>query len=117
MKLKNFVFLVVAGIFFLLSGNASAAQDEKKAATPAEPAVEQQQTATLKTFQPDDAFRKDRFLLDRLQFDAFRYMWEHTFPESGLAYEDSRNKESGQATIGGSGFGVASSWWQPKGAG
>lgn len=108
MKLKNFVFLVVAGIFFLLSGNASAAQDEKKAATPAEPAVEQQQTATLKTFQPDDAFRKDRFLLDRLQFDAFRYMWEHTFPESGLAYEDSRNKESGQATIGGSGFGVAS---------
>ena len=53
------------------------------------------------------SFRKDRHLLDRLQYDAFRYIWDHTFPESGLAYEDSRNKETGQATIGGSGFGVA----------
>jgi hypothetical protein len=34
-------------------------------------------------------------------------MWEHTFAESGLAYEDSRNAESGQATIGGTGFGIA----------
>ena len=58
-------------------------------------------------FQPDSAYLKDRELLDRLQRDTFRYMWEHTFAESGLAYEDSRNKASGQATIGGTGFGVA----------
>lgn len=100
MKLKHVVFLAMA--FFFLLGNASAAPKEK-AASPAA----KQQTAELKTFFPDDAFLKDRSLLDRLQFDAFRYMWEHTFPESGLAYEDSRNKDSGQATIGGSGFGAA----------
>ncbi|MBQ9105517.1 MAG: hypothetical protein IJY48_05240, partial [Mailhella sp.] len=58
-------------------------------------------------FQPDDAYVKDRELLDRLQRDTFRYMWEHTFEESGLAYEDSRNKATGQATTGGTGFGVA----------
>ena len=58
-------------------------------------------------FQPDSAYLQDRELLDRLQRDTFRYMWEHTFAESGLAYEDSRNKASGQATIGGTGFGVS----------
>lgn len=58
-------------------------------------------------FLPDDAFLKDRELLDKLQRDTFNFMWEYSFPESGLAYEDSRNKASGQATIGGTGFGVA----------
>ena len=106
MKLKKFVFLAMAGIFLLLSGNASAAEGDKAAAAP-EVAAEKTPSAALNTFQPDDAFRKDALLLDRLQYDAFRYIWEHTFPESGLAYEDSRNSESGQATIGGSGFGVA----------
>ena len=106
MKLRKLVFLAMAGIFFLLSGNASAAEGETPVAVP-EVATEKPQAARLNTFQPDDAFRKDRYLLDRLQYDAFRYMWDHTFPESGLAYEDSRNRESGQATIGGSGFGVA----------
>jgi len=43
----------------------------------------------------------------KLQRDTFRYMWEHTYKESGLAYEDSRNKATGQATIGGTGFGIA----------
>ncbi len=58
-------------------------------------------------FAPDTAYLKDRELLDRLQLDTFRYIWEHTFEESGLAYEDSRNKATGQATTGGTGFGVA----------
>ena len=58
-------------------------------------------------FQPDTAYLKDRELLDRLQRDTFRYMWEHTYAESGLAYEDSRNKATGQATTGGTGFGIA----------
>ena len=55
----------------------------------------------------DDSYLKDRDLLDRLQRDTFRYMWEHTYKESGLAYEDSRNKATGQATTGGTGFGIA----------
>ena len=48
----------------------------------------------------------DRELVDKLERDCFRYMWEYTFEESGLAYEDSRNRESGQATTGGTGFGI-----------
>ena len=56
---------------------------------------------------PDDGYLKDRELLDKLQRDTFRYMWEHTYKESGLAYEDSRNKATGQATTGGTGFGIA----------
>ena len=55
----------------------------------------------------EDTLPKDRALLDKLQRDTFRYMWEHTYKESGLAYEDSRNKATGQATIGGTGFGIA----------
>ena len=55
----------------------------------------------------EDSLLKDRALLDKLQRDTFRYMWEHTYKESGLAYEDSRNKATGQATIGGTGFGIA----------
>ena len=55
----------------------------------------------------EDTLLKDRALLDKLQRDTFRYMWEHTYKESGLAYEDSRNKATGQATIGGTGFGIA----------
>ncbi len=49
---------------------------------------------------------EDRELLDKLQRDAFLFMWDYTFEESGLAYEDSRNRENGQATIGGTGFGI-----------
>lgn len=64
-------------------------------------------TAPVGPFQPDTAFLKDRELLDKLQRDTFRYMWEHTYKESGLAYEDSRNKATGQATTGGTGFGIA----------
>ena len=106
MNLRKRVFLTLAFAFFLFPCSLAAAQEEEQAvAQNAE--VRQSSLRGLDEFQPDDAFVKDRLLLDRLQYDAFRYMWEHTFPESGLAYEDSRNKESGQATIGGSGFGVA----------
>ena len=106
MNLRKHVFLAMAFAFLMLPCAALAAQEEKTAVAPVAEAP-QAAPAKLDTFQPDDAFVKDRLLLDRLQYDAFRYMWEHTFAESGLAYEDSRNKESGQATIGGSGFGVA----------
>ena len=65
------------------------------------------EATTLDTFNSDNSYLKDRALLNRLQYDAFRYIWDHTFSESGLAYDDSRNKKTGQATIGGTGFGVA----------
>ena len=106
MNLSKRVFLAMAFYFLLFPCVLFAAEEEKTAVAP-EAEAPQAALAKLNTFQPDDAFVKDRLLLDRLQYDAFRYMWEYTFPESGLAYEDSRNRESGQATIGGSGFGVA----------
>lgn len=107
MNLKKRVFGVVAFAVLLYPCLVFAAQEQKAPAAQKQPEAVQAEAATLNDFTPDDAFRKDRLLLDRLQYDAFRYIWEHTFPESGLAYEDSRNKETGQATIGGSGFGVA----------
>ena len=106
MNLRKHVFLAMALAVLLFPCSVFAAQAQKQAAAP-QPEAVQANTAALNEFQPDDSFRKDRHLLDRLQYDAFRYIWDHTFPESGLAYEDSRNKETGQATIGGSGFGVA----------
>ena len=107
MNLKKRVFGVVAFAVLMFPCLVFAAQEQKTAAAQKQPEAVQAEAATLNDFTPDDAFRKDRLLLDRLQYDAFRYIWEHTFHESGLAYEDSRNKETGQATIGGSGFGVA----------
>lgn len=106
MNLRKRVFLAVASAVLLFPCSIFASQEQE---TPAVQNAEvvQPAPATLSDFKPDDAYVRDRLLLDKLQYDAFRYMWEHTFPESGLAYEDSRNKESGQATIGGSGFGVA----------
>ena len=105
MNLRKHVFLAMALAVLLFPCSVFAAQAQKQAAAP-QPEAVQANTAALNEFQPDDSFRKDRHLLDRLQYDAFRYIWDHTFPESGLAYEDSRNKETGQATIGGS----ASAW-------
>lgn len=105
MNLIRRVLLAVISAVLVLPCSAMAEQQETAAVQKAE--AEQPASARLSDFQPDEAFIKDRQLLDKLQYDAFRYIWEHTFPESGLAYEDSRNKESGQATIGGSGFGVA----------
>lgn len=43
--------------------------------------------------------------LDRLQRDAFSYMWDHAYP-SGLAFENNRYAD-GPATTGGTGFGIA----------
>ena len=101
--------------------NRNSAQQEKavkpaakKAAAGEKASKSASKTASAKKAAPataeapaEDSLLKDRALLDKLQRDTFRYMWEHTYKESGLAYEDSRNKATGQATIGGTGFGIA----------
>ena len=80
--------------------DTGSAMSQAPAEKPAEnPAIQKMEKAALSVI-------RDRQLLNRLQRDAFSYMWDYTFEESGLAYEDSRNKENGQATIGGTGFGI-----------
>ena len=80
----------------------------EKASKPVSKSASGKKAAPAKAEVPaEDSLLKDRALLDKLQRDTFRYMWEHTYKESGLAYEDSRNKATGQATIGGTGFGIA----------
>lgn len=58
-------------------------------------------------FQPDEAYLRDRDLLDKLQQDAFNYMWDYAHPVSGLAYERNTGRDT-PVTTGGSGFGIAS---------
>ena len=80
--------------------DTGSAMSQAPAEKPAEnPAIQKMEKAALSVI-------RDRQLLNRLQRDAFSYMWDYTFEESGLAYEDRRNKENGQATIGGTGFGI-----------
>lgn len=106
MNRKKQVFFAVVAFLLLFFCTSGAEAREKRTHEAGEKAAAAPLSA-LQDFRPDNGFMTDRMLLDKLQFDAFRYMWEYTFPESGLAYEDSRNRQTGQATIGGSGFGVA----------
>ncbi len=122
--LKRFIsFITVLILCFSLSLTAEAAgtgtaenntqKTAKKASAEKKQVSQADNTKTKKAPEqaeaalPDDSYLKDRELLDKLQRDTFRYMWEHTYKESGLAYEDSRNKATGQATTGGTGFGIA----------
>ena len=57
-------------------------------------------------FSPDESYLKDRDLLDKLQQDAFNYMWNYAHPVSGLALERNTGKDT-PVTTGGSGFGIA----------
>jgi len=88
-------------------GIAAGKSTSAKKSMPSKGTASNKKTTAPVSFKPDDSYIRDRELLDRLQRDTFRYMWEHTYKESGLAYEDSRNKATGQATIGGTGFGIA----------
>lgn len=56
---------------------------------------------------PDKGHLSDRALLDEVQRDAFRYMWEDGEPESGMAYEANFDWEVNPVAVGGTGFGVA----------
>lgn len=57
-------------------------------------------------FTPDESYLKDRDLLNKLQMDAFNYMWDYAHPVSGLALERNTGKNT-PVTTGGSGFGIA----------
>ncbi|GHV52467.1 hypothetical protein FACS1894206_01270 [Deltaproteobacteria bacterium] len=63
--------------------------------------------ARAASFTPDNAFLQDRAALDRLQRDAFRYVWEGADPTSGMVYESSETWDIRPVAVGGTGFGVA----------
>ncbi|SBV95686.1 conserved exported hypothetical protein [uncultured delta proteobacterium] len=71
--------------------------------SPAEPAP----VAAEIPFRPDTAYLADRQALDRLQRDAFRYIWEDGCPVSGMAYESVGAGDFTPVTTGGTGFGIA----------
>lgn len=58
-------------------------------------------------FTPDHAYQADKSALDRLQRDAFRYIWEDGHPVSGMAYESSSGWDAKPVAVGGTGFGIA----------
>ncbi|MCC8193123.1 MAG: beta-glucosidase, partial [Deltaproteobacteria bacterium] len=58
-------------------------------------------------FRPDAAYQADARLLDRLQRDTFRYIWEDGCPVSGMAYESSEAWDIRPVAVGGTGFGIA----------
>lgn len=60
------------------------------------------------TFMPDNDYLADREALERLQKDAFLYMWEDSEPNSGMAYEGTFGWEIRPVAVGGTGFGIAS---------
>ena len=55
----------------------------------ADPVSSPARAAEAQPFTPDTAYMTDRELLDKLQRDAFAYMWDHAYP-SGLAFENNR---------------------------
>jgi hypothetical protein len=65
------------------------------------------QSAQAAPFVPDTAYLADREALDRLQRDAFRYIWEDGDPHSGMAYESSEVWDIRPVAVGGTGFGIA----------
>jgi len=69
-------------------------------AVPSSPVIEEK-------FQPDAAYIADRMALEKLQRDAFRYIWEDGHPFSGMAYESSVSGNFRPIAIGGTGFGIA----------
>ena len=65
-------------------------------------------TAPANAFTPDKNFLADRAALERVQRDAFRYMWEDGHPVSGMAYETSAQRGPVRVVaVGGTGFGIA----------
>ncbi len=59
------------------------------------------------TYTPDKEYLQDRALLEKLQRDAFNYMWEGGDPVSGMAYEATFQWEIRPVAVGGTGFGIA----------
>jgi hypothetical protein len=65
-------------------------------------------TAHASAFVPDHAYLEDRAALERLQREAFLYMWEDGDPVSGMVYETSNHWGGPRpVAVGGTGFGIA----------
>lgn len=90
--MKHFLAVVLLAAGLLLPGAGGGRLLFAHPVTPSHPAA-------------DASVAADRALLDKLQRDAFSYMWDHAYP-SGLAFENNRYAD-GPATTGGTGFGVA----------
>ncbi|MEG1684411.1 MAG: glucoamylase family protein [Bacteroides sp.] len=58
------------------------------------------------SFIPDEDYRKDRELLEKLQRETFEYMWFNAHPTSGMVYERNTGVDT-PVTVGGTGFGIA----------
>ena len=63
--------------------------------------------SALAAYVPDTDYLQDRELLDTLQREAFKYMWEDADPHSGMAYEGTWQSDTRPVAVGGTGFGVA----------
>lgn len=64
--------------------------------------------AGASNFTPDFAYLDDRSALERLQREAFKFIWEDGDPVSGMAYETSKHWGGPRpVAVGGTGFGVA----------
>lgn len=90
--MKHFLVVLLLAAGMLLPGAGGSRPLFAQPAAPSQPAA-------------DAPVAADRALLDKLQRDAFSYMWDHAHP-SGLAFENNRYPD-GPATTGGTGFGVA----------
>ena len=64
-------------------------------------------SGTGASHRPDRAYLEDARLLDQLQRDAFRFIWEDGCPVSGMAYESNEWKNDSPVAVGGTGFGIA----------
>lgn len=85
----------------LLPGMAYAATPE------AEVPLAEKAPPPAETFRPDHAYQADQAALDRLQRDAFRYIWEDGHPVSGMAFESSAFWKEHPVAVGGTGIGIA----------
>ena len=64
--------------------------------------------AHASAFVPDHAYFADRAVLDRLQREAFLYIWEDGDPVSGMVYETSNHWGGPRpVAVGGTGFGIS----------
>ncbi|CAK7011095.1 MAG: hypothetical protein DELT_02087 [Desulfovibrio sp.] len=64
--------------------------------------------AQASAFVPDHAYLQDRAVLEKLQREAFSYMWNDGNPVSGMVYETSKHWGGPRpVAVGGTGFGAA----------
>ena len=98
----NGFFAGLTRTLFLFMGLCLLPMDAYAVSVPVE-----ESKAAVVPFRPDRAYQDDAHLLDQLQRDAFRFIWEDGCPVSGMAYESSEWKGDSPIAVGGTGFGVA----------